>query len=296
MIHLQTYKPREMRKEEVHDVTNRLSFQKGIVIITTCQRIEVYSGNTIVPESIIRHLFRLTAGLESAFIGDTSIQSQVKKAYASALQKHKLDKSLHRLFQQALHTGKRVRTETTISQGAVNHEQATYQYLKSELEKSINASIAVIGVNALSTGIIHLLKKYKFTNIHLFNRTLQKAVHIAERFHVQHHSIENLQKQLPRADFIISCTSSSEPLIKKDMIAGHKPVVAVDLAVPGDFEADTHKLKNLKLADIQEIEKFIDKNKLARFNEVKKAEEIIEQEITEFLKWQHNNVKLKKAA
>jgi glutamyl-tRNA reductase len=285
-----------MSKEEVHDVMNRLSFQKDIVIISTCQRIEAYSGYGYVPEHVIRHLFRLTSGLESVFIGDTSIQSQVKKAYVNTQQKHKLDKSLHRLFQKALHTGKRIRTETSISKGAVNHEQATYQYLNYELAKSENPTIVVIGVNALSTGIIHLLKKYKFNNIHLFNRTLAKAANVAERFNIYHHSIENLQTQLPFADFIISCTSSDNSIVKKHMISCTKPVTAVDLAIPGDFDADTHKIKNLKLADIHEIEQFINNNKLARFNEMKKADQIIEQEISDFLKWQITNAKWKKAA
>jgi glutamyl-tRNA reductase len=80
------------------------------------------------------------------------------------------------------------------------------------------------------------------------------------------------------------------------MISCTKSVTAVDLAIPGDFDADTHKIKNLKLADIHEIEQFINNNKLARFNEMKKADQIIEQEISDFLKWQITNAKWKKAA
>lgn len=296
MIHLQTFKPREMTKEEVHEQLNKLSSQKGSVIISTCQRMEAYSGFGFVPEPIIKHLFRLASGLESVFLGDTSIQAQVKKAYVHAQQQHELDKTMHRLFQKALHTGKRVRTETHISKGAVNHEQATLQYLKHDLNKLSNPFIAIVGVNALSSGIIHMLKKNKYFNIHLFNRTLSKAQKVAERYKIHSHSLTDLTSELPQADVIISCTSSENAVIQKEMIAPGKNVVAVDLAVPNDFEEDMYHLKNLSIADIQKIEQFIDKNKMARFNEIKRAEGIIEEEIADFLKWQRKNILIQKAA
>ena len=69
-----------------------------------------------------RHLYRVSAGLESMIVGEDQIQGQVRRAYDAALERETTGPLTNHLFKAALATGKRVRTETAI--GAGPHEPA----------------------------------------------------------------------------------------------------------------------------------------------------------------------------
>ena len=101
------------------------------VLLQTCNRVELYYGDGDVPDAVARHLFRVVCGLESAIIGERAIQGQVKEAYVTARDSgNKLSAGLHKLFECALQIGKKVRTETQISQGAVSHSLAAIEIIE----------------------------------------------------------------------------------------------------------------------------------------------------------------------
>jgi len=121
---------------EINDITAFKNHLKqdlpgSQVWIQTCKRLEVYSGYGKITEPTALHLFRLVSGLDSAFIGDTAIKGQVKKAYLDASVQNELSKGMHRLFQWALYAGKLVRASTGISVGAVSYPQAVIRILNS---------------------------------------------------------------------------------------------------------------------------------------------------------------------
>jgi len=100
-------------------------FREGAhVYLQTCNRVELYRGDGIADKDIVEHLFRVVSGLESAMIGESHIQGQVKRAYGESIDNEHISGGLHRLFQAVLRCGKRVRTETGISEGAVSHSHA----------------------------------------------------------------------------------------------------------------------------------------------------------------------------
>ncbi|MDR1682217.1 MAG: hypothetical protein LBS25_02355, partial [Candidatus Symbiothrix sp.] len=127
------------------------------ILLSTCNRMELYRGEGETPEHIIRHLYRVAAGLESSLIGERAIQGQLKQAYQSAMEKYRLSPQLNRLFQSAIHTGKRVRTETKIATGAVSHSQVTVEILKQEKIDLNKKIVGIIGVNKLTEDILKFL-------------------------------------------------------------------------------------------------------------------------------------------
>jgi glutamyl-tRNA reductase len=173
------------------------------VLLQTCNRVELYYGNGDVPDEVARHLFRVACGLESAIIGEQAVQGQIKEAYMTAKRTKKLSAGMHKLFESALQIGKRVRSETQISHGAVSHSLAAIEIIEQEKIDLRNARITIIGVNKLTEEIIKFLLNKKAELVFLANRTEEKARRMAEPYGIDIFRLKDKQKFLKDIDILI---------------------------------------------------------------------------------------------
>lgn len=255
---------------------------KSSILLLTCNRTELYSGEGEVPDKITRHLFRVACGLESALPGETAIQGQLKEAYEAARGKKELSSSLHRLFQHALRVGKRVRTETEISKGAMTHGKAVIEVLRQDKINLSLSQIIVIGVNNINRTVVKYLVEHGSKTVFIANRTFERALTLSAEFGCEAMRFSSLPEKLQEADILISSTSAPHLIVRKEDFMPAKPVTIFDLAVPRDIDPAIAKLHSVTLYNIEDIEKRIEGNKNCRLSEVTKAERIIEEEINEF--------------
>lgn len=259
-----------------------LSCSSGAVFLNTCNRVEIYSGQGAIPLAIMKHLFRVTAGLESALPGETAIQAQVKEAYLKASQKTKLSKEMHHLFQNALRVGKRVRTETKISQGAMSHSLAILEILKQDQIAINQARVLIIGLGQINQRVLEYLYKHQCRMIFMANRTYEKTKSISKKYQAEALKFKELYSKLQAVDIVISATAAPHLIIKKEHFKASHLVYMFDLAVPRDIDPEISLLKNVRLFNIEDIEKRILVNKLNRNKIMKEAERIIEEEIKKY--------------
>lgn len=252
------------------------------VLLQTCNRVERYHGEGPVSENISRHLFRVVSGLESSLIGESAIVGQVKLAYQLAAEGQHLDKSLHKLFQTALYVGKRVRKETGISQGAMSHSQAAVDFLFREVGEIKDLKITIIGVNALNEKIIKFLLKKDVEPYFIGNRTFEKASELAQEYGAKAFRFDQLHNILEKTDVLITATAAPHFILKEENFKTKRALHILDLAVPRDVDPKIGKLPNVKLYDIEMIEKQIKKNLSVRQGKLVHAEEIIEDEVQLF--------------
>jgi glutamyl-tRNA reductase len=256
------------------------------VLVQTCNRIEFYTGVGDVPAEVVLHLFRVVSGLESSLVGEIAIQGQVKTAYLEASLKHKLPKSLHSLFQTALFVGKRVRTESGISRGAMSHSQAAIDIILGngiDLNKSI---ISLVGAHKLNGDIIRFLKCKGSETIFLANKSFDKAKAIAETYDCQTMRLDQLREMLTVTDVLISATSAPHLIVKYDDFPANRPMLILDLAFPRDVDERIGALPGVTLYNLEDIEQFVSKNIEKRKVEAEKAQHIIEKEVLLFLEKQ----------
>ena len=79
------------------------------------------------------HLLRVSGGLDSLVMGEGQILSQVKQVHKVGQNSPGFGRHLNGLFKQAVTAGKRVRTETSISSGAVSVSSAAAELAQLKL-------------------------------------------------------------------------------------------------------------------------------------------------------------------
>ncbi len=252
------------------------------VLIQTCNRIELYYGEGIVPDDIAKHLFRVVSGLESSLTGEIAIQGQIKNSYRQASEKFSLTAGLHLLFQTALFVGKRVRTESDISRGAVSHSQAAVEIiLRSNLTLD-NTLISLIGVHKLNEDIIRFLQRKGAETIFLANKSFEKAETIARIYNCKIMQLDQLPEMLKFSDILISATSAPHLIVKYENFPAGRKMLILDLAFPRDVDERIGHLPGITLYNLENIENAINQNIEKRKSEIQKAEQIIEEEVILF--------------
>ena len=258
-----------------------LHVERGAVLLQTCNRVELYYGEGDVPDDVARHLFRVTAGLESALIGERAVQGQVKESYQQAQLQYRLTAEMHKLFSCALEVGKRVRTETEISQGAVSHSLAAIEILQQEQVDLSQSRITIIGVNKLTSDILKFLKNKGARMVFLANRSQMKAHQLADPLGISVFELHDKQRFLADTDILISATSAPHAVIDATDIPFGKKLLAIDLAFPRDIDPSVGRLPNVRLYNLSDVERRVRENISVRKSEVVRAEAIIEEEIAE---------------
>ena len=247
------------------------------VYLQTCNRVELYSGDGACDAEIVRHLFRVVSGIESKMLGEAHIQGQVKRAYLEAREKGHISSGLHRLFQTALRCGKRVRSETAISTGAVSHSHAAVLAIQNWSCSEHSIPVLIIGVTELTRKVVTFLQHKPGYHITVANRSVEKiellfgttvtALDLAE--------VEAVLNQFP---IVVSATGSPHVLIKEQWVDVAQDHLFIDLAVPRDIDPAIGNLPNSTIETVDDLEKLVEHSIQKRGNEVVEAEQIIAEE------------------
>ncbi len=252
------------------------------VMVNTCDRVEFYFGSGTVPANIATHLFRVVCGLESSLLGEIAIQGQIKSAYLEACEKFRLGKGIHTLFQTALFVGKRVRTESGISRGAISYSQAAVEIISKNGININKALISLIGVHKMNEGIIKFLQYKGAETIFLANKSYEKAEQLADLYKCKIMRLDQLQQILNFSDILISATSAPHLIVKYENFPKNKKMLIIDLAFPRDVDEKIGDLPGIKLYNLENIDSLVNQNIEKRKTNIKIAEKIIEEEVNLF--------------
>jgi glutamyl-tRNA reductase len=238
-----------------------------------------------------RHLFRVTAGLESMVIGEHEIHGQVRRAYERARAGGTTGPLTNRLFAAALQTGKRVRAETSIARSHVSISSVAVELAEQLLGDLSGRPVVIIGAGETAELTAQALATRGVTTMFVANRHADRARSVAERFGGEVIGFERLPETLESADIVLSSTASPHAIVGRDelelvMIArGQRPLLLIDIAVPRDIDPRCGELAGVTLRDIDDLEAVVADNLSARAADVPAAEEIVELEIARFARW-----------
>jgi glutamyl-tRNA reductase len=198
---------------------------------------------------------------------------------------------LHRLFQAALATGKRVRSETTLSEGRGSVSSVAVRLAQDTLGDLRNRHVVIVGAGETSELTAQALAGEGVATVFLANRRADRARSIAQRFGGHVVPLHDLPQQLLAADIVVSSTSSPHPIIGVAELSqvmaerDERPLLLIDIAVPRDIDPACGELPDVNLYDIDDLQSVVATTLSSRAGEAALASEIIEGEIQRFARW-----------
>ncbi|MDH4126067.1 MAG: glutamyl-tRNA reductase [Gammaproteobacteria bacterium] len=286
-----------------------------VVLLSTCNRTEFYlmggdaergalqswlhaEGNldpayatsliALQNDDAIRHIFRVACGLDSMVLGEPQILGQLKDAVREAERAGTLGKHLGALFQHTFSVAKKVRTETEIGANPVSVASAAVTLAEQFFSGFAQHTALLVGAGVTVELVARHLTAKGLGRLFVANRDLNRARRLANQFGGYAVPLSELQGTLPEADILITSTASPDVLITMPQMEAaislrrHKPVFALDIAVPRDIEAAVGELPDVYLYSIDDLDKVVLEGRGHREAAAIDAGRILEDEIRRY--------------
>jgi glutamyl-tRNA reductase len=287
-----------------------------LVILSTCNRTELYAASSHMAiaelEALLsdtsgvpanqfythayryedldaaRHLFEVAAGLDSLVIGEPQILGQIVRALELSRGQNMTGPVLNRLFQSAIHAGKRARTETGISRNPASVSSLAASLAERVVHPIAEAQVVILGAGEMAELAVEALRKRGANRILVVNRTRKRAHLIADRWGAQVGTFENLNAALASADILISSTGAPHTILSVEMVKQAMdarpqcPLFLIDIAVPRDIDPDAANIPHVELYDIDNLNAKLEGSLAERMAEVPQVRAILYEEISEF--------------
>jgi len=243
---------------------------------------------TLSDEAAALHLFRVAAGLDSMVPGEGEILGQVRAAYETGRTGPLLD----RLFRQALHAGKKVRSETAIGENPASVSSAAAALAEQVFGDLRGCRVLLVGAGKIGELAARSLVSRGAEISLVANRSLERAGELARRVGGDPLPLERVGEELARADVVLSSTGAPGFVLRQEDVAlvlarrKGRPLFLIDIAVPRDLDPAIHELEGCYLYDIDDLESVVSESLAGRRQEAARAEAIVGQEAERFAAWQ----------
>ena len=290
-----------------------------LLILATCNRTEVYVASdrdlntdelvryvcglahqsyddfakffyTKAGEDVVHHVMNVCAGLDSVAMGEDQILHQIDRAYETAHQLKATGNSLNKLFQSAIHTTKRIKTETNLSKLSCNIPFLAMKQVQKTFDDLENRAVYIVGLGEMGSLMLKYVQE-NTTKIFASSRTFANAEKFGDvltpvRF-------EDRYNVVGKSDVLILCSASQEPIITKDefekaiQAAASDPSkrLIIDLANPRNAEPSIGDLPGVQYVCIDDLKQIVSENRRLRMIELEAAQKILQQGIEEFMQW-----------
>ena len=242
---------------------------------------------TLEGASAVRHLFRVTSGLESLIVGEPQIQGQVRGAYRDG--RPTVGPVLHRLFQSALEVGGRVRADTSIASGVTSIPGAAVGLARKEFGSLDDRSVLVLGTGEMGRLTVQCLKREGAGRVFLASRDPIRADRVSRPLEALAMRRSAALEALDRVDLVIACTESEAAFLRAAHVqsprTGRAPLVILDIAVPRNVDPRVAGIPGVSLYNIDDLRQVVNRARAAREHERERAEAIIERHVAKYRAW-----------
>jgi glutamyl-tRNA reductase len=243
---------------------------------------------TLDDDAAIRHIFRVACGLDSMILGEPQILGQLKDAFRHAQDAGTLGNQLGRLMQHTFAVAKKIRTDTEIGESPVSVASAAVNLANQFFAGFSKHTALLVGAGVTVELLARHLSSRNIGRLFVANRSIERATKLAGQFGGFALPLSEIAGTLPEADILISSTASPDPVIRLDHMKAaikarkHKPIFAVDIAVPRDIEAGVGDLEDVYLYTIDDLERVIQQGQGNRKAAAIEADKLLDDEIRRY--------------
>jgi glutamyl-tRNA reductase len=310
---------------DLHKVLAALSHRRNLqetVVLSTCLRTEVYSvvdrfhdavaevyevlsehsgvstdelaarATVRFDDDVTSHLFSVTGGLESTVLGESEVVGQVRRAFEHAQEEGVCGPVLSALFQHALQTGKRVRTETGIARGTTSFAHAAVTVARGEDGGGLrDKRVVVVGAGEIGLGVSRALCDIPAASaprsIVVVSRSLARAEELVREAacgsKLRAGALEGVHAELAQADVVLSAVAAESHVLRAAHFSGVAgPMLVVDLGVPRNVDPAVGTLPTVTLLDMDTLSASVSRALGDREEESVAARAIIADEVERF--------------
>ena len=285
------------------------------VVLSTCNRVEIYAAgeSPVVPgvetltaflgrfhglsdeifsghlvsyhdETTIGHLFRVAASLESLVLGEGQILGQVREAFREAKKHNTVGPILHKVFENAIRVGKKVREETGMDHGKLSVASVAVDVARGVFDTFTDKTVLVIGAGKMGDLTLRHLKTLDPGKILVTNRSLERAEAAAKRWGGEAWPFERLNFALIEADVVVCTTAAEEPILTYDQYVRvqrarrNRLSLILDIAIPRDVDPKVGDIDRVMLYNVDDLQAQAEENRKQRKRGIDPAVAIIERE------------------
>lgn len=304
------------RSEDVRrDITATAGVQ-GAVVLSTCNRFEVYldaeeaavepvrqvvlgpdshvSLNTYLGLDAARHVYEVATGLDSMVVGEREIVGQVRGALNQARREGTTSPLLEQTLQGALRTSRTVAVQTDISHagrsivavaldlaGNVACERSLYTWEETggptvPPTDWSGIRVLLVGTGAYAGASAAALAERGADNVRVWSKSGR-----GEKFAADHGIDYSPELDLAWPDVIVLCRGTGSPVLTADMVAEamkeRGPLTLIDLALSRDVEKGAGEMENVTLIDLDIVRRHVP---AAARGDVERAHAIIAEGLT----------------
>lgn len=246
----------------------------------------------LTEEDAIRHLLRVSSGLESLVLGEDQILGQVTRAGEAAMASKTSRATLNRLFSHASYTGKRARTHTAINQNTTSVSHAAGHLIAQHYGQVEGIQVLILGAGEMAELALQAMQMQGFDQFIVANRTYERALELAQRYQVEAIRWLQIFEQLSQVDVVLAATGAPHTVLQAEDVQAilaqnqrETDLLMVDISVPRNIDAQIDHLDRVQVFDIDSLQRVLDGNMAQRRACIPDVEAIIETELANFQRW-----------
>ncbi|MBR2212734.1 MAG: glutamyl-tRNA reductase [Fibrobacter sp.] len=235
-------------------------------------------------DDVASHVMNVCAGLDSVAMGEDQILHQIGRAYETAHQHGATGNTLNKLFQDAIHTTKRIKTETNLSKLSCNIPFLAMKQVQKTFDDLENKSVYIVGLGEMGSLMLKYVQE-NTTKIFASSKTFANAQKFADVLTPV--PFENRYEVIGKCDVLILCSACQEPIVTRERFenASEKCRLVIDLGSPRNAEASIGELPGVQYVCVDDLEKIVSENRRLRMAELETAQKILQEGLEEFLSW-----------
>jgi glutamyl-tRNA reductase len=239
---------------------------------------------------VATHLFSVAAGLKSVVPGEFEVLGQLRRALELAIEEQTAGPEITELFQRAIASGRRVRTETPIARGSTSFAQASVMMATDDLGVDLHDSdVLIIGAGQLAGGIARTLleRPTRLRRMTICNRTTARGERLRDELgdpRVVVGTLEDVTTLITSARLVVAAVEVSTPVItRSDLERCAQDVLFVDLGLPRAVASDVTGLTNVRRIDIGDLRERVGQALGDRREAVDEAQQIVSEDVEKYL-------------